>query len=92
MVNLSQGQILELFCLRQVLPIALGHIPELVTGVFAFRNIDMLEVGFPELFIAIGELGGFSKILVSRGKGNDLLEVIVESITSLGVKEYPLLV
>ena len=92
MVNLSQGQILELFCLRQVLPISLRHASELVTGVLTLCDIDMLEVGFPELFIAIGELGGFSKILVSRGKGNDLLEVIVESITSLGVKEYPLLV
>ena len=68
------------------MPIALGHTSELVTGVLTFSDIDMLEVGFPELLIAIGELGGFSKILVSRGKGNDLLKVIVESITSLGVK------
>ena len=74
------------------MPIALGHIPELVTGVFAFRDIDMLEVGFPKLLIVIGELSGFAKILVGRGKRNHFFEVVVESISAIGVKEYPLLV
>ena len=61
-------------------------------GVFAFSDIDMLEVGFPELLIAVGELSGFAKILLSWGKGDYFLEVVVESISPRRVKEYPLLV
>ena len=74
------------------MPIALGHTPELVTGILAFSDIDVLEVGFPKLLIVIGGLIGFPEILVGRGKRDYFLEVIVESISPLRVKEYPLLV